>query len=299
MHSVEVYNVSPVTRVWLYLKDITRSIGRLVTKKYKRHREQVSHEYDLGSWFKLRQSRSWEKYQQIDDFLAGSDITMRYAKVDGRISAIRSNDYYRYRIGALQAAISSLSRDSGGQLVELGSGFGFNLFSLSLDPSWNHLEGYDISQNGLEAATAIARHFNIDSRMQFLPLDLTKADDPNYSRIGNKVVFTCFCIEQVPYEVEPVIRNILAQGPRRVIHIESSTERLSLYRLSDLANWLYVRSVDYQTSLIPVLEKLERNGEIRIVASRRLEWAPTIHNDGFMIAWEPAGHVIATPVNTR
>jgi hypothetical protein len=56
----------------------------------------------------------------------------------------------------------------------------------------------------------------------------------------------------------------------------------------DLLNYAYVKSVDYQTRLFSTLATLRARGDIRILAQRRLSWAPTIHNDTFLVVWEPA-----------
>ena len=45
--------------------------------------------------------------------------------------------------------------------------------------------------------------------------------------------------------------------------------------------------MDYQTRLFGVLEKLEAEGKVRIIDKFRLDFAPTIHNDGFVVVWEP------------
>jgi hypothetical protein len=45
--------------------------------------------------------------------------------------------------------------------------------------------------------------------------------------------------------------------------------------------------MDYQTRLFGLLDRLEREGRVRIVARERMPFAPTIHNDGLLYCWEP------------
>jgi hypothetical protein len=45
--------------------------------------------------------------------------------------------------------------------------------------------------------------------------------------------------------------------------------------------------VDYQTQLFSILDQLEREKRIRIIARERMPFAPTINNDGFLYCWEP------------
>jgi hypothetical protein len=118
-------------------------------------------------------------------------------------------------------------------------------------------------------------------------IDLTDADDPNFARIAGKTAFTYFCIEQIPYDVGKVVENIIAARPRRVINIEPTTELLDLTKPRDIVSLAYIRSVDYQTELFTTLDRLERQGRVRILARERMRFAPTINNDGFLYCWEP------------
>ncbi len=118
-------------------------------------------------------------------------------------------------------------------------------------------------------------------------IDLTDGADPSYTAIRDQVVFTYFCIEQIPYDVRKVVDNIIAARPKRVINIEPTTELLNLANPRDVVSFLYIRSVDYQTQLFSTLDDYERQGRVRILARERMPFAPTIHNDGFLYCWEP------------
>ena len=172
-------------------------------------------------------------------------------------------------------------------IVELGTGYGYNLFSLHHShPDWS-LKGFDISPNGITAGREIADRFGLSGRISLDRIDLTDASDPNLSAIAGEVVLTYFCIEQIPYDVRKVIDNIIAAKPKRVINIEPTTELLDLTHPRDLVSLFYIRSVDYQTHLFTVLNELEREGRIRIIARERMPFAPSINNDGFLYCWEP------------
>ena len=172
-------------------------------------------------------------------------------------------------------------------LLELGSGYGANLFSLSLDPHWSKLRGFDIAPNGIEAGRQIASHFKLDDRVSFDRIDLTDAGDPHFSELAGGTVFTYFCIEQIPYAVEAVIENIIRARPARVINIEPGVDMLKLSRPRDFTSRVYIRSMDYQTRLFKLLDTLDAQGRIRVLARERMAFAPTLHNDGLLYAWEP------------
>src|SRR5258708_22705189 len=257
-------------------------------KNVRRTHDVVDSEYNAGEWGRILGDRGWLRAKTLEQFLIGENDASRLGKVDGQIVRITARDYYRYRIGALSELIS---RHAGGakSLLELGAGFGSNLFSLSLDPQWNRLRGFDIAPNGIDAGRQIADHFGLSDRVSFDRIDLTDGHDPRFAELAGAPVFTYFCIEQIPYAVEAVVENILRAGPARVINIEPAVDMLKLSHPRDLATRVYIESMDYQTRLFKLLDELDKKGRIRILSRERMGFAPTLHNDGLLYAWEPFG----------
>jgi hypothetical protein len=270
-----------------YLASLIRSVARMVSRRIKRSAAVVEADYDQSSWLKVLEEKRWTRATDLREFLSASSDRLELRKVDSRIVQVSSRDYYSYRIGALGELIA---RHAGGDithLVELGAGYGANLFSLYLDhPTWT-FKGLEISANGIRAGNEIARHFALSDRISLDHIDLTKRTDPNYRQIENATVLTYFCIEQIPYAVRNVVDNIIAARPRRVIHVEPTTELLDLTKLRDIVSFAYIHSVDYQTKLFTILDDNEREGRIRIISRERMPFAPTINHDGFLCCWEP------------
>jgi hypothetical protein len=284
-----VGSLSPASlpdRAMTYSIDIAKSVYRLILRRMERTQDKVNSEYNLLHWQKILSNKAWLKASDLPDFLAPPDLTERLRKVDNRILRISAQKYYQYRIGALGNLIGRHCGDTDG-IVELGTGYGYNLFSLHLShPGWS-LQGFDISPNGITAGREIANRFDLSDRISLDRIDLTNASDPNLAAIKDKIVLTYFCIEQIPYDVRKVVENILAARPKRVINVEPTTELLDLTDPRDLVSLCYIRSVDYQTELFSTLDELERQGRIRIIARERMPFAPSINNDGFLYCWEP------------
>jgi len=273
-------------RAITYAVDVAKSVYRLILRRMERTPDEVNSEYDLLHWQKILSNKAWLKAKDLPDFLAPPEATERLRKVDNQILRISAQKYYQYRIGALGDLIACHCGGAKG-IVELGTGYGYNLFSLHHShPDWT-LKGFDISPNGITAGREIADRFGISDKISLDRIDLTDASDPNLAAITGKVVLTYFCIEQIPYDVRKVIENIIAAKPKRVINIEPTTELLELFRPRDLVSLFYIRSVDYQTQLFTTLNELERQGRIRIIARERMPFAPSINNDGFLYCWEP------------
>ena len=273
-------------RALAYAVDVAKSVYRLILRRIERTRDQVNAEYDRLHWQKELTGKAWLGAKHLPDFLAPADLNLRLRKIDNRILRVSAQKYYQYRIGALGDLIGRHCGDTR-QIVELGTGYGYNLFSLHVShPDWS-LKGLDISANGIAAGREIAAHFGLSDKVSLNRIDLTDDADPNLATIANEVVFTYFCIEQIPYDVRKVVENIIAARPKRVINIEPTTELLDLTRPRDLVSFVYIRSVDYQTQLFSTLDELERQGRIRVIARERMPFAPAINNDGFLYCWEP------------
>lgn len=284
-------DLKPASRLELsraYAIDIARSLRRIAFKNVRRTHDIVDAEYNSGEWGRILSERAWLRERSLEDFLVGHNEASRLAKVDGRIVRISTREYYRYRLGALSQLVA---RHAGEEksLLELGAGFGYNLFSLSIDPRWSRLRGLDIAPNGIEAGRQIASHFGLGDRISFGCIDLTDPADPAFQELKGATILTYFCIEQIPHAVEAVVDHILKARPARVINIEPAIDMLDLSDPRDIASRIYIRSMDYQTRLWTLLDELDRAGRIRVSARERMNFAPTLHNDGLLYAWTPLG----------
>ena len=265
---------------------IAKSCARLALKRIRRTPQRVACEYDAGRWAQVLAARAWERAPNLEAFLVGTSQRPLLALVDALSCRLSEADYMRYRLGALTRLVA---RGLGEEmpLVELGCGYGYNLLSLSLAYPQRRFLGLDISPTGIAAARSIAAWFGLAHRIEFAAIDLTDPGDDNFGRLKDKGVLTFFCLEQVPIHVEGVLRRIAAAAPARVLHAEPAAEMLSVLRPADWANILYVRSMHYQTSLIAALQRMRKRGEIELIDTSRLAFAPTIQQVGLAAVWAP------------
>src|SRR5439155_16735036 len=122
--------------------------------------ETVGAEYDRGNWKALVAERRWEKAGSLFEYVVPPIDTTRLAKIDGRIVRIKTRDYYEFRLRKLQQLIESHANGED-EMVELGCGWGANLFSLALTDRWRSLRGFDVSSNGVRATNEAAAHFKV------------------------------------------------------------------------------------------------------------------------------------------
>jgi hypothetical protein len=252
----------------------------------RRGNEIVNDEYDQGNWKSVLEERRWARVSSLYDYVVPPSDTIRLAKINGQLGRITTCDYYRFRLKQLQQLVEA---HSGGEdeLVELGCGWGVNLFSLALTGRWRSLRGFDVSPNGVRATNEAAAHFGVGS-VHAEELDLTARDHHSFRKIEGATAFTYLCLEQLKYSTRPVIDGLLESGVKKVIHFEPVPELFSRWRLGDLANRLYLTAHDYQNNLLTTLRMLEKEGRLRITTVSRLNFSPRAVNDPTLIAWEAA-----------
>jgi hypothetical protein len=272
--------------VGAHAASIARSCARLAVGRIRRTPSLVAVEYDRGLWSRFYRERTWERASSLEAFLVGNGQKPLTAWVDKRPCRISQRDYYRYRLTALAVLVESSLGDTE-DLIELGSGYGYNLFALSLAFPNRRFIGLDISPAGVATGRAIAEHFGLQERIEFDLIDLVDPHHANYAKVSGRVVLTYFCLEQLPAEIGNILRNISRAGPNRVMHVEPAAELLSVWRPAHWANLLYVWSKHYQASLLGHLRQMRDEGKIELIRTERVSFAPTIQQIGLLASWAP------------
>lgn len=269
------------------MEEIVKSLMAIASMRGRRRRDstRVAQEYDQGQWKRVLEQKPWKTCSSIEEFLNPESADERIAKINNSYVRIRTTDYYKHRFAMLENILRSCA-ETGSEVVELGCGYGMNLFSLSTK-KWNKLTGLDISAMAIEAAREISRYFGLGDKMHFDRLDLTDRDDRGFGLIQEKTVFTYYCLEQLKHRTALVIANMIRARPKKVIHIEPTPELLRLWLPKDLINYLYILRQDYQDNLIRTLRGFEKRGELKIVELRPLYFAPSVKHDPTLICWEP------------
>ncbi len=269
----------------LYVRSILSDLGHKLVRRRRRTSSQVQSDYDGGEWKDFLQARSWETARDLEDYVYTRNRRLLRAQVNGCLQSILACDYYRYRTHRLIALLEEF--DLGvDRLIEVGSGAGRNLFAAATSNRWRELRGLELSPTGIEVVSTVARHFSLNS-VSASSIDLLDRNSPGFAELRGAVVFTNFCLEQLPSHTEKVLRNLIDAGVRRVIHIEPTLELFSRRSLRDLASIAYIRRQNYLADLVTAARRLEQRGLLRIVAVRRLDFAPTLRNTPTLLVWDP------------
>ncbi len=274
---------------WIYwpsmAKIITRSYAKILLKKNQRSADQVTKEYDSGSWKKVLEDKTWLRHSSLQSYVTQQGEKQKSLRIiEGRVVCETTENYYTYKAGKLNEILERYAFENS-QLLELGCGTGFNIFSLALSQPQRQLWGFDISKNGIQAAEEIKKHFSVNN-VNFGHLDMIKGDANSWKPIAGKTVFTHFCLEQLTRAIPQVIENLIAAKPKRVIHLETSWDLLN-GGLVDQATKLHVLGLDYQRNLAETLRFYETQGKLRVLEHSRMGFAPMPRNFPTLTVWEP------------
>ncbi|MBI2608202.1 MAG: methyltransferase domain-containing protein [Deltaproteobacteria bacterium] len=239
-------------------------------------------EYDGQNWKQYLLQAKWKRFKSLHELLLEENDHIQTSIIEKEIVRVRTKEYYRYRMHALQSFFRKYGNGFD-EVYEIGSGAGFNLFTLYESKQFKKLHGLEISENGIEASKQTAHYFKLDN-VYFSKIDLRQENDPSFKLITNKLVFSYYCLEQLKKDLSIVIDNIIKARPSRVIHIEPVPLKNSLLELN---SYFYSLARDYSRNLTKELEKKQQQGLINILNMEKCYYAPTIRHFPTIIVWEP------------
>lgn len=215
---------------------------------------------------------TWSKYT-VEDFPFGSLLNkavtdeielFQLGKDLVKISRRQYLEMFEKRV------LDLFTVDKHEQITELGCGIGNKLFFLWKN-GYRNLRGYDISDNAINLANKINDKYKCE--IKFGVTDITKT----IPDLHENVVYTFTCLEQLPHYMPTVINNILSAKPKKVIHFEFTLN------FSTKLSRSYIKSRDYQTNLLPLLQKDNR---VKITKCEALGVANPV-NPLTYIEWQP------------
>lgn len=269
----------------VYLRSIAVDAAHRLVKRRSRSRALVEHDYDAGDWKREAEETAWLANASLEDYVDRAHVTrdMRVT-VGGQLHEMPACAYYRFRRRELASIMEEFAPDAP-RLVELGSGTGAIVFELAASLPGREFLGLDLSPRGIEVARTVAAHYGL-ANVEFAPIDLLDQASPGWLRLEGETVYSHYCLEQLPRHTEAIFRNIVAAGAKRAVLIEPSFELLGLTSLRDLASRSYVLRQDYQRSIIRAAERLEQEGLLRIVETRRLDFVSSHRNFGTLLVFD-------------
>ncbi len=237
-----------------------------------------------NSWGNVLSKADWKNYSSLIEFINPPRIkriisTMGHGWVD-----VSRHDFLKYRMSHLRHVIETELPDNHENLpiVEVGCGWGRNLFCLRAIGYEGYLKGYELTHEAVGAAHHIISHFDVQG-VSIEQADLITDALP----LENAIVYSYHCLEQIKYNTREVLEKLLAARPRKVIHFEPVPELMRRWHPRDLVNLAYNRMADYQCSLLHELRNLEKEGKVRILSVERQGFYQLPIQETVCLVWEP------------
>lgn len=280
-----MHRLANFTSKIIYFQCIAENIFHKLLVHRLRTRGQVTSDYDQGEWYDTLREARWESCKNLSEYVYTNCTRLINAIVNGQLTRIACNDYFQYRTRMLVETLQRYATNEN-ELVEIGSGAGRNMIALAYAGPWKSLLGLELSHTGREVTRRVCEWFDIQS-VQTAHINLLDPNSKNFEKLQGAVVFSFYCLEQLPSFTRLVMENLLRAGVRRVIHIEPTTELFRVTSLKDLATISYIWRQDYQRTLLTTARALQKEGKVRLLACDRLHFASSCRNDPTLVVWEP------------
>lgn len=189
------------------------------------------------------------------------------------------------------------------RIVELGSGWGKNLFNLFKfgAPLAAEYWGLELTATGRKLMQHVADEAAPTMKIRSAPFDYYNADFSQFSTPADTCVFTHHSIEQIPEIPHQLIDRILAiPGFRRCVHFEpcgfqiptnnwlDDSSQKKLMRSIDEDNRYFAAKRNQNSNLYPMLRDLESQGVLKIYSVKKYLTSHLINNATTMIVWGAA-----------
>jgi hypothetical protein len=241
-----------------------------------------------GSLLEVYQNQSFADLKQALDFLFETHFPQKllfhinediyYSDTDPQFWSF----FYAKIIDVLNRYMSA--EDS---IVELGCGWGRNLFYFLHSGICRGAVGGEYTPEGLKLGELIKDQFNLP--IEFHYFDFKHPGQEFLKKVENKVVFTHNSIEQVNFLPKDTVLSLAAASPKVVIHFEPVYEYRDKVSLLHFLWKRYTEMNDYNRNLATVLRELEKEGKIEIIFEQIHYLGLNAFNPGSIIAWRPKG----------
>ncbi len=170
-------------------------------------------------------------------------------------------------------------------LVELGCGWGRNLFWAMKEKVCKRCIGGEFTEEGVTLGRQISQIFNINA--EFYHFDFLEPSSSFLKKLRGAVVFTSQSIEQISYLSTDVILSIAEQQPKAVIQFEPIYEYLNKDTLLHIFWRRYTELNRYNQNLLTILKSLENDGRIKIISEDIHVFGLNAFNPCSIVTWVP------------
>ena len=190
------------------------------------------------------------------------------------------------------------------RIVELGSGWGKNLFNLFRfgAPFGAEYWGFELTSTGRTLMERVGAECAPTMKIRSSAFDYYDADFSALAEPLDTCVFTHHSIEQIPQLPQTLIERTLAiPGFKMCLHMEpvgfqfasekwlSGADQKSLMSKIDADNRRFAEKRNQNANLYPMLRQMEQAGRIQIYSVKKYFTSHLLANATTLISWGPPG----------
>lgn len=253
------------------LKELYKGHGHVINKKRTRNIKAADFIYRITKSAPLQYIKRWyqqtlkleEDVLQSYDRMAGvynsenkrlyGDDTVILCKIDKEYTYLKIKEAYQQQMDYTIKHIFQPHIKDGMRILEVGAGETTTIHNIidGIAPTKAHWSGLELSWSRIAEGKRWAKEH--DTLGQFDTLVAASALNIPYEDNAFDIVFTNGCIEQIRYNTEQAVSEILRVARNKVILYEPT------YELGDKYQRKYLKGAQYCRGLPKILEKLGAN----------------------------------------
>lgn len=167
-------------------------------------------------------------------------------------------------------------------IFELGCGTANSLLMLRKMYPKSSLTGLDWAEASGKIVERLNRFGYELAFQKFNMLDLNGADSV---KLSDGLVFSFHALEQLGSNIESILTYLVRSGAKRFVHMEPFIELYDDSQFDIVAEKYHIKR-NYLNSYLKSLEKLEKEGALKIHRIRRLGFGNRYHEAYSLVVWE-------------
>ena len=238
-------------------------------KKIEKTANEVIREFEFERWgklFSLLKDNPDLTLREIDGLICGEEEVPFYENGEFQLLPALSGHTITYNW--ITSILKQHCNDVSG-LVELGAGYGAIILKLAKLHPFNKLPLFaaEYTDSGCELIKMLAEKEAVKIKVGYC--DFREKLLQGFDIPEGSVIYTCYATHYVPVFPDDFPDYFIKSNPKMVIHFEPIYEHCREDTLLDLMCRRYIELNDYNTNLVTVLHKQQKQGKIKILEERK------------------------------
>ena len=262
--------------------------NKQLEKKIEKTAKEVIREYEYEKWGKLLsllKDNPDLTLREIDSLFFEEEEEVLFYE-NGVFQLLPALSAYEIMCNWITSVLKQYCNDVSG-LVELGAGYGAIILKLAKLHPFNKLPLFaaEYTDSGCELIKILAEKETVNIKVGYC--DFREKLLQGFDIPEGSVIYTCYAAHYVPIYPDDFPDYFIKSNPKMVIHFEPIYEYYREDSLFDLMCRRYIELNDYNTNLVSVLYKQQKQGKIKILEERKNIMGSNPFLRASLIRWKP------------